>query len=432
VGIREAKDSFGVAFGRSRECEASDRAGRSVVGSCSYRRIDVNMNKWVVWSGALVFVASGCRGSDPGADFGSGGTAADASTGEDEPVDSTTASSTTTDPDSEGDVDTDDGATSIEEPKYDVGAPDSDTDSDIPGGDGGCFPSEDDCDCGFEAHVPCDDGTQDLFEAIGLNCPGEPTVTTSVMGSPLSRELRSSFGGTDMFDPREGSVYAVLSSGDVSELDTSQFGPPIGPAWCNTDLGDEWNMGASLPAPIQTNDVGAVDCNADPSLVGTGDCSNTIEEQFSAGGSANDYAEMRIEATVPADVSAFRFDFAFFSVEYPHYTNSAFNDLFIGWLESENWTGNISFDGAGNPISISAGFFALTGNIPEFQNTCMRGHGGTGWLRTTASVSPGEDITVVLAIFDLSDSILDSVVFIDNWEWGCMGDDSGPSTVPAG
>jgi hypothetical protein len=386
----------------------------------------------LVWTGAFVFVAAGCRGGDSDIDFGSGGTAA-ASTGTDEPLTSTTTGSTTVNPDFDSDTDSDQGSTSLEEPKFDVGAVDSDTDSDPPNPGGGCFPSDDDCECELEVHVPCDEGTNDLFEAIGLNCPGEPMVTTSVMGSPLARELRSSFGPTDMFDPREGSVYAVLSSGYVSELDTSQFGPPIGPAWCNSDLGDEWNMGASLPAPIQPNDVGADTCNDDPSLVGTGDCSNTIEEQFSLGGSANDYTEMRIEATVPADVSAFRFDFAFFSVEYPHYVGDPFNDLFIGWLESENWTGNISFDGAGNPISISAGFFALTGNIAEFQGTCMRGHGGTGWLRTTASVSPGEDITVVLAIFDLSDSILDSVVFIDNWEWGCAADDdSGPSTVPAG
>jgi hypothetical protein len=151
--------------------------------------------------------------------------------------------------------------------------------------------------------------------------------------------------------------------------------------------------------------------------------------------SAEDYSELRIAAKVPDDVSAFRFDFAFFSVEWPFYEGKVFNDLFIGWLESENWTGNISFDGNGNPISLNAGFFALKdqgGNLPEFQGTCMRRHGGTGWLSTAASVTPGEDITVVLAIFDLSDSILDSVVFIDNWEWGCMGDGGGPSTVPAG
>ena len=61
----------------------------------------------------------------------------------------------------------------------------------------------------------------------------------------------------------------------------------------------------------------------------------------------------------------------------------------------------------------------------------MQGHAGTKWLTTTAGVEPGEDFTIVFAIFDLSDSILDSYVFVDNFRWGCEGDQP-PSTVPIG
>ena len=61
----------------------------------------------------------------------------------------------------------------------------------------------------------------------------------------------------------------------------------------------------------------------------------------------------------------------------------------------------------------------------------MRHHAGTKWLKTTAGVTPGETITVVFAIFDMSDSILDSYVFLDNFEWGC--DPSvKPDTKPEG
>jgi hypothetical protein len=61
----------------------------------------------------------------------------------------------------------------------------------------------------------------------------------------------------------------------------------------------------------------------------------------------------------------------------------------------------------------------------------MKQHAGTHWLTTTAGVAPGEHITVVFAIFDLSDSILDSYAFIDNFQWGC--DPTGmPSTEPEG
>jgi hypothetical protein len=96
--------------------------------------------------------------------------------------------------------------------------------------------------------------------------------------------------------------------------------------------------------------------------------------------------------------------------------------MYIGWLESEKWTGNISFDQNGNPISLNAGFLEFKddgGNSPVFAGTCMRQHAGTNWLQTTAGVTPGEQITVVFAIFDLADPILDSYAFLDNFKWGC-------------
>jgi hypothetical protein len=177
-------------------------------------------------------------------------------------------------------------------------------------------------------------------------------------------------------------------------------------------------------------DVGG-DCTANPALVGTGDCSNTIEGQFSQGVSANDYVEMRFTVQVPPDVVSFSYDFAFSSTEYPWYYGSEYNDMYIGWLESELWTGNVSFDAAGNPISLNAGFLEYTDNDAELSGTCMRQHAATGWLTTTAGVTGGENITVVFAIFDLSDSILDSYAFIDNFEWGCVPT-GGPSTEPEG
>jgi hypothetical protein len=283
--------------------------------------------------------------------------------------------------------------------------------------------------------VPCDEDTEDPLEAIGLNCPGEPQVNGSIDAAPVATGLRSGFGANATFDPREGSVYLVLSTGDISELDdeTPQGDQNMNPMYCNTDVGN-YDPGDTLPAPLDPSNVGNMDCIEDPTLVGTGDRSNSIQGQFEQGGSAEDYAELRFSTTVPMDVEAFQFDFAFFSVEWPFYEGSEYNDLFVGWLESETWTGNISFDAMGNPISLNASFFQLKdngGNLPEFDGTCMRKHGGSGWLSTAATVTPSEDITMVFAIFDLSDSILDSFVFIDNWQWGCVPT-GGPVTEPAG
>ena len=43
--------------------------------------------------------------------------------------------------------------------------------------------------------------------------------------------------------------------------------------------------------------------------------------------------------------------------------------------------------------------------------------GATGWLTTTAPVSPGEIITLTFMIFDSGDRLWDSIVLIDNFKW---------------
>ena len=67
-------------------------------------------------------------------------------------------------------------------------------------------------------------------------------------------------------------------------------------------------------------------------------------------------------------------------------------------------------------------------DAPELDGTAMMDHAGTKWLTTTAGVTPGEEIELVFAVFDLSDPILDTVVLLDNFQWACEG---GPqSTIP--
>lgn len=313
------------------------------------------------------------------------------------------------------------------------------------GGSGGPLDCQEGQDCPDECeaaeHVPCDDGTTDVFAAIGLGCAGEVQITGTTQGDPGAVGVRTGFGTTDTWAPREGSSFAVLGSGMVTELDNET--PPgdpngvalgvDGPTFCNDDMVGSPNPGTMLPAPIRINDVGG-DCTTDAALLGSGDCSNTISSQFNQGGSAFDYAELRVIAQVPQGSNSISYDFAFFSTEYPFYFGEEFNDMYVGWLESESWTGNISFDEQGNPISLNAGFLDFkddAGSLPEFDGTCMKQHAGTKWLSSTAPVTPGEQITVVLAIFDLADPILDSYVFLDNWQWGCDGT-GGPVTTPVG
>lgn len=256
-------------------------------------------------------------------------------------------------------------------------------------------------------------------------------VTTK--GSAAAVGVRAGFGGTSEWDPIEGARYLVLGTGDVADLDVAFDPMSAGPYMaCNRDLGAEFDPGASLPAPLAIDPV-AGNCEHDPTLVGTGDCSKSIFDQFTQGGSANDYTEARIRGRVPQGVTSIGYAFAFFSTEYPIYYGTEYNDLFVGWLESESWTGNVSFDGDGAPISLNAGFLDFKDDaaaMPELAGTCMSGHAGTKWLSTTAPVTAGEELLLVLAIFDLSDSQLDSYVFVDDVHFGCEG--GPPETIPEG
>ena len=54
--------------------------------------------------------------------------------------------------------------------------------------------------------------------------------------------------------------------------------------------------------------------------------------------------------------------------------------------------------------------------------------GGTGWLTTTAPITPGEDVTLHFIIFDEGDGILDSAALIDNFQWLTNSVDS-PTTI---
>jgi hypothetical protein len=314
----------------------------------------------------------------------------------------------------DGDADTGDGF------KFDLaGLPDGN------GNSGGCT---------LPDHIACDTNSADPWHAIGVNCPNEYQVTAQYTGDAAALYVHTGQLGTynpATYPTLEGDKMVILSSGNAQQL--TQAG-----AYASTS--NVGNDPLTLPAPMTPTPVSAnQDCNDNPALIGMGDCSNTIQVQWDQGSGAYDYAEMRMSGQVPGGASGFSYNFAFFSTEYPAFYKTSYNDMYIAWLESEVWTGNVSFDETGNPISLNAGFLDYKDapnnydcpapcTAPELQGTAMQGHAGTKWLTTTAGVAPGEDFTIVFAIFDLSDNILDSVVILDNFEWNCEG--GPPVTIP--
>jgi hypothetical protein len=300
--------------------------------------------------------------------------------------------------------------------------------------DVGTLPDGGGAGCAAPPQVSCDDDDDDPWHAFSLNCPGGPQVDGSIaLTGPVQLYVHEGNLGTfapPPFPPREGDKFVILSSGNAEQLTMAGL-------FASTSVGF---APTPLPAPIQTTAVSATeDCYDNPGLVGNGDCSNTIQEQWDQGNGSFDYAEMRFTTTVPLGTFGFTYDFAMFSTEYPVYYQSQFNDMYIAWLESEQWTGNISFDDMGHPISLNAGFldYKDAPNMydcpapcmaPELAGTAMQGHAGTRWLTTTAGVTPGEEIEVVLGVFDLSDSVLDTVIILDNFQWACEG--GAPVTIP--
>jgi len=288
--------------------------------------------------------------------------------------------------------------------------------------------------CAAEDHAPCDAPGGDPLQALGLNCPGELAVVGGFDGHAEGLRVISQWGAADTFTPREGQSFVVISTGDLAQMHDAPADPGDAAFHCNSWFpGGDGMDTTKFPPPITKKPVQG-DCLDDPALVGTGDCSKSIQGQFDQSGFKYDYQELRFTAVVPPGAEALSFDVAFLTKEYPIWKDRPYNDMFIGWIESTHWTGNISFDAQGAPLSLNAAFLELyddDGALPEFAGTCMRYSAGTRWLTTTADVVPGETIELVLAIFDLDDVNWDSFVLLDNVRWRC-GDAPGPVTEPAG
>jgi hypothetical protein len=195
------------------------------------------------------------------------------------------------------------------------------------------------------------------------------------------------------------------------------------------------------------------------------------------GSTANDPVMLTLQVRVPTNAHSFSIDTNFFSDEFPEWTCSPFNDFFVVLLDS-TYSGtpanpsdkNLAYYTDSAMKKYPVGVNLAAGNTGLFQqcvngttgcdgvlsgghtgsiSTCMStadlagtgleqsasgacdGNatmgGGTGWLRTTGNVTPGEIMTLRIAIWDTSDSALDSMAVIDNFTWSA--DSSTPGTV---
>jgi hypothetical protein len=219
--------------------------------------------------------------------------------------------------------------------------------------------------------------------------------------------------GTGGIVPKKGPTMAGISSGRMRDQNDTGY--------VNPSSGTNFGSSSQPPAVYLAAHGGSL-----PSSQG---CSGNCP----AGSGANDSTNVKLTIRVPTNAQSFSYSFRFFSAEYWVYQCTSFNDFYLA-LITTGASGipadhNISFDGAGNPVSVNNGFFDFC--APKGCNTCPFGTGelngtgmqlnstggGTKWLITDAPVVPGETMVLELMVFDVSDGILDSLTLLDNWVW---------------
>jgi hypothetical protein len=151
--------------------------------------------------------------------------------------------------------------------------------------------------------------------------------------------------------------------------------------------------------------------------------------------SINDDIGLELVVRAPSNATGYKFNFSFYSFEFPEWICKSFNDQFIALVSPAPpgaINGNIAFDKQQNPVSVNIAFFDICKfNTSYPQYPCSLGTaelqgtgfdtwndaGATGWLETSAPIDGGATFTIRFAIWDSNDSAFDSTILIDNFRW---------------
>ncbi len=312
------------------------------------------------------------------------------------------------------------------------------------------------------AHLPCDADSDDPLHAIGLNCTslgGEYVASQNavavqklewqaagVIEGKRPWQVARAYGSfidpntqQPLWSPREGEKLLMMSSGLLPAPDGAGAVVIAGDAVYNDVGGAPWDD--DVMPPLMSQKLGSPEPMGFKNCDGLGDCSNTLQAQWELGsGDPNDRMWFNFQVTAPAladgavaDANGYSFDFAFFSAEFPEWVDTPFNDIFVVWQTSIEYTGNITFI-KGQPLTVTAlwpidyqGECALfdakcVGQDPQLEGTGYRNDGGaTGWYTASGGVTPGETFQLAFAIFDMGDSTYDTTAILDDWRWDCEG-----------
>lgn len=192
---------------------------------------------------------------------------------------------------------------------------------------------------------------------------------------------------------------------------------------------------------------------------------------------------LKLRIRVPTNAKSFSLDVNFMSSEYPEWVCSPFNDFFVVLLDSsfsgtppnpadKNLATYTAADMSLYPVGVNlahgdTGLFryckngatgCTAGAVAGDTTTCLSldeitgtgmdvvnppsvigapgkcgqnnlAGGGTGWLKTSGNVSPGEIIELRIAIWDTSDAVYDALVLVDSFEWSVDASEPGTDVI---
>jgi hypothetical protein len=202
--------------------------------------------------------------------------------------------------------------------------------------------------------------------------------------------------------PTAGETYAVLSSGDINTV-ASVFDNPD-----NEETSFDFVDQFAPPVPPGSD----------------------------RGLSTEDWTVLRVDVQVPLSANCLSLDYRFLSEEYPNFVGSQYNDAFFAEIDSTSWSvadggeltrpNDFAVSTGGNPISVNG--VGDTAMLPsEASGTYF--NAATGLITTKTPITPGPH-AIYLSVFDASDSILDSAVFLDDLRF--IAEDPSTCKPPTG
>ncbi|MDC0715955.1 choice-of-anchor L domain-containing protein [Nannocystis bainbridge] len=260
-----------------------------------------------------------------------------------------------------------------------------------------------------------------------------------------ARSIRPGFGTNVV--PQQNARLAILSTGNAA--DSNDANPPY------ADFQTGKDNGANSAAP------------ADWLAANGGNFPNAPGCPGAGSNAANNSAMLKLRVRVPTNAKSFNVQMYFYSAEWPEWTCTAYNDMFVTLVNS---------NAAGNPADRNIAIYttpnnqkypvgvnlvkAATGLFTQCKNGtfgCSGGNGGnyngclsqaglagtgfdileggcgnnnttgggTGWLKMAGNVNGGEVMEIRFAIWDTADGVYDSLVLLDDFVWSVQASQPG-------